>query len=141
VGLRASIELAHTAFVSRIDDSVAISFGADWLHYDGNGDARSAGCTRFVPGPAGTRVCVAVSGPGGSANYLFLPVAMQWNFWLSRRWSAFVEPGLSLYWVENDHLGAIPALTLGGRVHLTKEIAITLRLGYPTFSLGASFFL
>jgi hypothetical protein len=140
-GLRASFEIADNAFVPRIDDSVAIGVGADWLHYSGNGDARSATCARFVTGTSGNPVCVEVSGAGGRSNYLFVPVDLQWNFWLSSRWSAFVEPGLSLYWLDGGHLGVTPAFSFGGRVHLTPKIALTLRIGYPTFTLGASFFL
>lgn len=73
---------------------------------------------------------------------LFIPVAMQWNFWLSTHWSVFGEPGIGF--VPNrdrgrDHLH--PVLMVGGRYHFNDKVAITFRLGYPAFSVGASFFL
>jgi hypothetical protein len=140
-GLRASFEIAHVGFVGSIDDSVAIGVGADLLHFSGDGDARAGSCARFVPGPAGTSVCVEVSGGDARSDDLFVPVDLQWNFWLSRRWSVFVEPGLSVYWSSGGHFGASPALFLGGRLHLTPKVSLTLRIGYPTLTLGASFFL
>jgi hypothetical protein len=60
-GLRLSIPIVQDGFVKSIDDSVAIGFGVDWLHYSGcyfNGEC--------------------------SANYLMFPVATQWNFFFTR---------------------------------------------------------
>jgi len=140
-GVRASFELAHNGFVGSINDSVAIGVGADFLHYSGDDAPLAGACRRFVPGPAGTNVCVEVTQTGGRSNYMFLPVVLQWNFWLAPRWSVFVEPGLSLYWLDYGTLGASPAFYFGGRAHVTDRITITLRIGYPTFTLGASFLL
>src|SRR5690606_3872287 len=40
-GFRGSIEIVPDGFIGSINDSVAIGFGADWVHYEGNdGDAR-----------------------------------------------------------------------------------------------------
>ena len=118
--------------MTTINNSVAISFGADLMHYDacwyhGN-------CT---------------------ANYFDLPVAMQWNFYVGQRWSVFGEPGLLLYFGSYsdctlqpnacpDHPrggGVEPAFFIGGRYHLSDKTALTMRLGFPTFSFGFSFFL
>jgi hypothetical protein len=64
---------------------------------------------------------------------------MQWNFWLSRRWSVFGEPGLLLRYVYDD-LGVSPFVVYGGgRLHFSENVALTLRVGYPTFSAGISF--
>jgi hypothetical protein len=72
---------------------------------------------------------------------VFLPVAMQWNFWLTNHFSVFAEPGLGLtlnnYW-DRDSLH--PILSIGGRYHFTDHIALTVRAGYPALSIGASFF-
>jgi hypothetical protein len=138
-GVRASFEIVPEGFVRSINDSVAIGVGADFLHYQGNGVVLPGVCTRFVPGPNGTNVCVEVSHTGGSSNYAFLPVTMQWNFWLTRQWSVFGEPGLMLYWFDYVTFGAFPVLYLGGRFHITDAVTLTLRIGYPTLSLGASF--
>jgi hypothetical protein len=76
-------------------------------------------------------------------NTLFLPVAMQWNFWLSRHWSVFGEPGIGLalqdFQAKNNVVN--PILMAGGRYHFNDNIALTLRIGYPAVSFGVSFFL
>jgi hypothetical protein len=66
---------------------------------------------------------------------------MQWNFWLTPQWSVFGEPGLSLYWFNFRSLGVSPALFVGARFQLSDVLSITVRLGYPTLSLGVSFLL
>jgi hypothetical protein len=126
-GLRLSIPIVQNGFIKSIDDSVAIGFGADWLHY--------SGC--YYRGEC-------------TANYLIFPVALQWNFFFTRRWSAFGEPGLFLYkgfvdrcsapgCGEPASFGVEPALAVGGRYAFTDNVTFTLRLGYPTFSAGLSF--
>jgi len=70
-----------------------------------------------------------------------IPIAMQWNFWLSTHWSVFGEPGLVLAANrENGRDLLHPSVFVGGRYHFTDKIALTLRIGYPSFSVGASFF-
>ena len=73
---------------------------------------------------------------------LMLPVAMQWNFWLSTHWSVFGEPGL-VFAANRDPGRALlhPGFWVGGRYHFNDKISLTMRLGYPAFSIGASFFL
>ena len=72
---------------------------------------------------------------------VLLPVAMQWNFWLTTHWSVFGEPGLALAVNrENDRSLLHPIFNAGGRYHFTDKIALTLRIGYPSISVGASFF-
>lgn len=73
---------------------------------------------------------------------LFIPVAMQWNFWLSTHWSVFGEPGLGFAAMRNRHVDLLhPILMLGGRYHFTDTIALTMRIGYPSLAVGVSFFL
>jgi hypothetical protein len=36
--------------------------------------------------------------------------------------------------------GIVPALFLGGRYHFTDRVSLTMRIGYPTLSVGVSFF-
>jgi len=139
-GFRGTLNILPSGFIEPINDSVGIGFGLDWVHYDNETGARGH-CERFVPGPAGTQVCVEVSGSGPNSNYFFLPVVMQWNFFLHRNWSVFGEPGVMLYF-ENDDLHFSPfVIYLGGRWHFAERVTLTLRLGYPTISLGASFLL
>jgi hypothetical protein len=73
----------------------------------------------------------------GHDTYVAIPVVMQWNFWLSTRWSVFGEPGIQ---ITNQHPNVGPALFLGGRYHFSDTVALTLRLGFPAISVGVSFF-
>ena len=141
-GVRASFVVADTGFVSSINDSVAIGVGVDALHYFGQGPVSGGSCATYVTGANGMRVCTRVSGVrGGPSSYVYFPVVLQWNFFLTRRWSVFGEPGLSLYWFDGQSVGATPALFLGGRYHFSDRVTLTMRLGYPAFSIGVSFLL
>ena len=92
-----------------------------------------------MPTAQGVPVCVQTD--GGSANFLFVPVVMQWNFWLHPKWSVFGEPGLALSHRSDGGFGLSPVLSVGGRFHIADSVALTLRLGYPTVSLGVSLLL
>jgi hypothetical protein len=145
-GMRATIPIVENGFVQSINNSVGISFGLDWIHYGGE-SATYGYCSRYVPAPDGRRVCVEVAnGAGGPSNYFYFPVAMQWNFWLADKFSAFGEPGLAIYYAKSSYssyhkISAVPVFELGGRWHFVDWAALTFRLGYPSFSLGVSFFL
>ena len=69
------------------------------------------------------------------------PVVMQWNFWLSRNWSVFGEPGGVLNFKKNDKVDIKPAFYAGGRFHFSDSITLTMRVGHPTASVGVSFLL
>jgi len=137
LGFRASVEIVPRGFIRTINNSVAITFGADWVHYY-LGERYYGRCSDWVDGPGG-RVCVEV---GGRANrdYFYFPIAMQWNFWLHRQWSVFGEPGVAPY-INSGDLGFTPTFSAGGRFHFSNAGAVTCRLGYPSFSCGVSFFL
>jgi hypothetical protein len=73
---------------------------------------------------------------------LYIPVVMQWNFWLTTHWSVFGEPGIGIAAnpeANRDVLG--PVLMVGGRYHFNDRISLTMRIGYPAISVGVSFFL
>jgi hypothetical protein len=75
---------------------------------------------------------------------VWFPVAMQWNFWLSRKWSVFGEPGVSIRAGDlGPHDGGVGwfAFWAGGRYHFTDHVTLTMRLGHPTISVGVSFLL
>jgi hypothetical protein len=133
LGARFSIPIVQNGFVPSINNSVAISFGLDLVWYGG---------------------CYAYEDPGHcGAQYVQIPVAMQWNFWVAHNWSVFGEPGLEIYHgflgdcdamhancVTPTVTGVLPALWIGGRYHLSESTALTLRIGFPAFSFGVSFF-
>ncbi len=127
-GARFSIPLCKNCFVRKINNNVAISFGADFVSY-----------------------------PFGNAAFVFtdlyLPVAMQWNFFLSKKWSVGGEvgfapvigvfydynycagPGCQNWWVYPD-AGVV------ARYHFNDKVSLTMRLGFPEFfNVGVSFFL
>jgi hypothetical protein len=130
VGGRFSIPIVDNGFVPSINNSVAIGFGLDLLHYDScwyNADC--------------------------SANYIHIPVVMQWNFYVSQHWSVFGEPGLVIFHGFFDdcpfqngcpgrprETSVEPALYLGGRYHFNDKMSLTMRIGFPSISVGISFF-
>jgi hypothetical protein len=111
LGFRGTVNILDNGFIRTINNSVGITFGVDWVD-----------------------------------KGVWIPVAMQWNFWLSRNWSVFGEPGVAiragrgLKGKHDDHLGFL-GLWAGGRYHFTDNIALTLRVGRPTLSVGVSFLL
>jgi len=133
VGGRFSIPVVQNGFVPKLNNSVAVSFGLDFLHY--------SGCAYNV------------NNIGCGANYLFFPVALQWNFFVAQQWSVFGEPGLFIYhgFYDTDVCNGIrfcntptatgvnPAFYAGGRYHFNEHVALTMRIGYPTISIGVSF--
>jgi hypothetical protein len=133
IGVRAGIPIVSNGFITTINNSVAISFGLDWVHYDW--------CFR------GAFNC--------SAEYFQLPVTLQWNFYVAQRWSVYGELGLAYVhaFLNNDPCVGLPngvfcprenffepALYLGGRYHMSDKVALNLRLGWPGASFGVSFF-
>ena len=73
---------------------------------------------------------------------LFIPIVMQWNFWLSSHWSVFGEPGVGFAANPERARDAVhPAFYAGGRYHFNDTISLTLRIGYPSLSVGVSFLL
>ncbi len=108
-GFRGTIELVDNGFIKSINNTVGIGFGADFLTF------------------------------GKRTGALWVPVVMQWNFWLTRSWSVFGEPGGG-FWLGNAK-GLRPAFYAGGRYHFSDMLALTLRAGYPGISVGVSFVL
>lgn len=139
IGGRVSIPIVQDGFIKTINNSVAISFGLDFVHY--------SGCYDYG---------FAYNGNCG-ANYLFIPAVMQWNFFVAEHWSVFGEPGLYIYHgffdtnycaslvgnrfncSEPTTTGVGPAFYLGGRYHFSEHVALTMRIGYPSLSVGVSF--
>jgi hypothetical protein len=137
LGGRVGIPIVENGFVPTINNSVAISFGFDAVYYSGCGN---------VVGDC-------------SAWYLEFPVTMQWNFYVAQHWSVFGEPGFFLYHAFFNNAcyvagtaeictgpggyaetGVYPAFFVGARYYFTDKVTLTMRLGYPTFSIGVSFF-
>jgi hypothetical protein len=137
LGGRVSIPLTHRGFIPSLNNSVAISFGLDWVHY--------SDCDFYFKGTA----------YGCGADFFEFPIVMQWNFYVASRWSVFGEPGLYIYHgsFDDNYCGGqgqpacgYPTATsvdlafwVGARYHFTNKVALTMRLGFPTISVGVSF--
>lgn len=143
IGVRGSFVVAPDGFIPNVNDSVAVGVGLDYGHYTGSWAIQGYRdqCLHFEPGPGGTSICTEVTSNGGTYNYVYIPVVMQWNFWITRQWSAFAEPGLNLYFLGHHGFDVSPAAYVGGRFQIADRITLTARLGYPTFSFGVSFML
>ncbi len=85
-----------------------------------------------------------------------MSVTLQWNFYVAQHWSVFGETGLYVYHglfgqfscPFNDvacqnapaEWGVLPAFYAGARYHFSDKVSLTLRAGFPTASIGVSFF-
>lgn len=127
-GLRVAAPFAG-GHIGSAPENLAVGVGVDLLHY--------SNCFYSVH-------C--------SANYIFVPAALQWNVAVFRTVTVFAEGGAYLYKGFFDacalgetncsappDFGVLPTIALGGRLHVGENVAVTLRLGYPTTTLGVSF--
>jgi len=88
-GVRFSIPVMSPGFVKTINDSVAITFGADFVYYEGY-----RYYNRYC---GGNRACYDYYRGYNSGFWsVQLPVALQWNFFLTDKWSVFGEAGLTV---------------------------------------------
>ncbi len=121
LGFRGTVPLVRNGFVSTINNNVGIGFGFDWVHYS----------HAFVD-----------RGNNYDVNYAYVPVVLQWNFFLSRQWSVFGEPGVAFHFVNHGDNHFDPLVFFaGGRWHFSDFATLTMRVGYPVFSVGVSFLL
>ena len=113
-GLRIGIPLVTNGFVRSINNSVVLGLGIDMAHY------------------------------GPSSNVLWVPVVMQWNFYIIEAITVFGEPGGALRAVSAHgqtewHIDGV--VQAGAKFMLTRQIGLTIRAGYPYFSAGLTFLL
>jgi hypothetical protein len=121
-GIRFSLPILNQGFIPRINDNVAISFGADILNW-----------------PA----------PDYEVTGIIVPVMLQWNFYLTRRWSVFGEGGVAFQdWFARRANGddqtffVWPGVGVGARLYFNtgNYPALVLRVGFPNvLSVGISF--
>ena len=68
-------------------------------------------------------------------------MALNWNFFLTDKWSVFADIGFVIRSFDFyraaifDFYGAV-----GGRFHFNDTVSLTMRLGYPFITVGATFF-
>ena len=139
-GLRLAIPIVEQGPIQKINNSMAIGFGLDWAYYDdqcGLGDC--------------------------SVSAFYVPVVLQWNFWLTDVISVFGEPGFGFryttwsndgyydcpynpndarcnyYYRDTNDLDPIFIFQMGGRFMFSDNIGAMVRIGYPYFSAGLTF--
>jgi hypothetical protein len=93
------------------------------------------GFVRTINNSVGINVGLDLFPHDGKVDVL-VPVAMQWNFWFTKNWSAFGEPGFVL---GTGQQSLVPMLAVGGRYLFTDSVALVFRAGFPAFSVGTSF--
>lgn len=134
LGFRGSIPILRNGFVPSINNSVAIGFGMDFARY-GRGDY----CEDGGPLPNCRRARI------NNFYEFYFPVVLQWNFYLSRNWSVFGEPGVALNfhaWNGPRAVDLDPFIFFAGaRYQFSDRMTLTMRIGYPAFSVGVSFLL
>lgn len=140
-GFRGTVVIVDNGFIGKINNSVGIGFGLDWLMF-GDDHCHGRGRDRDPDFCHDHQQVVA-------------PVVMQWNFWLHERWSVFGEPGFALVFNTDDdddlyddhhHDDDIDfdpfVFYAGGRFHFNEVVSLTMRLGFPlSASVGFSFLL
>ena len=152
-GVRASIPIIDNGPVTTINNSFAIGFGLDWAHFGST--CWDWGGPWVGPGPRPPR-------PANFADYncygnsFWFPVVAQWNFYFTKVISVFGELGLGIEyatWGASYPCGGAicnptghdlyfdPLFFAGPRFTLSDAFAITVRVGFPYVSVGASFLL
>ncbi|PIE05387.1 MAG: hypothetical protein CSA75_05010, partial [Sorangium cellulosum] len=126
LGVRGTYEIVDPGFIAGLNNTVGVGVGVDWVNYKSDPCYRDNGSV-FCDGE-------------DHQNYLWVPIVLQWNFYLHDQWSVFGEPGTALRLNGPDDGRIDPfVLYLGGRWHFSDAATLTMRVGYPAFSVGVSF--
>jgi hypothetical protein len=146
-GARFNIPFMHNGPISTINNNMGISFGLDVTFGGGQGWCYNRYADRRF-----------YAGYDCSSTEFWLPVAMQWNFWLTKVISVFGEPGFAIahrrwsydYCAVSGDLGCDQHYSstdldfifgAGGRFMFSDHIGATVRIGYPMLTAGINFLL
>jgi hypothetical protein len=143
VGVRFSIPFVKNGPITTINNNIGISFGVDWAHFGSDNICNGRGAAPFFPNSC-------------SADEVWFPVTAQWNFFLTRVISVFGEAGLAAHYTSWGYEGPCqngggtcdyhthnldlfePVFWGGGRFLFGRMAGMTVRLGWPYISVGAS---
>lgn len=148
-GVRFNIPFVHNGPIKTINNNMGITFGMDLTFGDGG------------PGWCYARYDRNFwrNGEDCDVTEFWLPVAMQWNFWLTDVISVFGEPGFAIAhrrwsyeWYCAGNNGALCdnnyndtdlefIFGAGGRFMFSDNIGATVRVGFPMISAGINFLL
>jgi hypothetical protein len=133
-GMHVAVPFMHQGPISTINNNMAIKFGMD-LTFGG-------GCSWHY---RNRYDCDATS--------LLLPVALQWNFYITDIITVFGEPGLAIrhtwwdYCSDGDCGGGYSDTSGniyfagGAKFMFGRTVGLTVRLGYPHATIGATILL
>ena len=158
IGLRASIPLFHNGPVSTINNNMAITFGLDWAHSSGYCGPAAQPPPGYPPGYYYGYYYYGGDYYNCGANSYWVPVALQWNFFLTDIISVFGEPGLAVVhdrweqWVpcgpgaplcrfSQSETRLFPVLWGGARFLFSDTFGVTVRVGIPSITAGVSIML
>lgn len=148
-GVRVNVPFFHNGPIQKINNNMGMTFGLDITFSDG-GPSWCYG--RY-------RRDLWINGEDCSVTEFWLPVAMQWNFFLTKVISVFGEPGFAIahrrwdlevlcdgdpdsrcgYDYNDTDLEFV--LWAGGRFMFSDTIGATVRIGYPMITAGVNFLL
>jgi hypothetical protein len=140
-GLRVNIPFLDNGPIEKINNNMAIGFGLDWSTFN------DVGAWCYDP-----RVRSELRAYDCDADAFWLPVVLQWNFFLTDIISVFGEPGFAIAhyrWDSDyalyDYSDSDTDLRFvfwgGGRFLLGDTVSIVARIGSPYLSVGVSFLL
>jgi hypothetical protein len=138
LGLRATIPLVHNGPIPQINNSMGIGFGLDWASFGSCDEYWELGDC--------------------NADFVWVPIVVQWNFFFTPVVSVFAEPGAAMVYRtwgfeggcpiydenecdDSDFDPFEPVFFAGGRFLFSDKIGLVVRLGTPYVSLGATFLL
>jgi hypothetical protein len=141
-GVRFNIPFMHNGPIKTINNNMGITFGMDITFGGGNygcgyPDRRYGDC---------------------DVTEFWLPVAMQWNFFLTPVISVFGEPGFAIAHRRADYpycngmntpfcndnytdTNIEPVLSGGGRFMFSDKVGATVRIGFPMITAGINILL
>lgn len=147
LGMRATIPFLRNGPVSTINNDMGIGFGLDWV-------TRGSCNNGFYYGQ-----------PNGyynncSAYALYVPIVLQWNFYITDIITVYGEPGFALryshlswntnvavngyplgYQYSNSYTDPVLYLAGGAKFMFGKSVGFNVRAGFPYFSVGVSILL
>ena len=150
-GIRLSVPIIQDGPLKKLNNSLAIGLGFNWAYFQEScGVYFWEGSTLTPQDPEYTTYAEPCT-----AHHFTAPLVIQWNFFVTEVVSLFAEPGMAFLherrsgtgWCDgepcskDDSTTKLPFVFWGGaRMGMSESVALTIRLGTPYVSAGASLF-
>lgn len=142
LGIRATIPFLRNGPISTINNDMGIGFGLDWV--------TTGSCNRnyYYQPNNGYYDC--------SAYAIYVPIVLQWNFYITDIITVYGEPGFAIRYAHVSatlpyqnlprdysygYTDPILVMSGGAKFMFGKTVGLNVRVGYPYFTVGASFLL